>query len=423
MLGTSESKATTEAGWDGRSVRISYDRYPRLPGLLLKLLGSAEAKEIFPALEFLRRVGPPEGQEELRDEFFAGVIVHLDDSTWDVRDLAARTACTFLLQDDWYSVLEYLFNFYSAENYRSTNGLHGTVSLAKCLLQRRKDLQIATDAGDMKKLVSLMSSKCRSVGLDQPTDKVLLAALEEALTAVDDLYKNLGGTERLSKETPELSTPDLALFAQLPFQTGGSRNSEQTSLVSWAKARTVNIVSWLVNHGSQSDWEELKSLKYDLESDEDVVVTTLDLFRSAKLDLNRAIAVLLHMVQFIRNPWPERVQTSAMKNVAVILHGMDFEALDKSQVSILKKALTTRELLDFSTEHRQVVGGKKITLTNGPELKYARIYARGGILRLLITGMELGDLQSDKKINNYLTCFGGAEVAWPVNEDLVVCCL
>lgn len=158
MLGTSESKEATEAGWDGRSIRISYDRYPKLPELLIRLLSSeitdsADAKEVFPALEFLRRVGPPEkDRAQFREKFFAHVIQHLNCSTWDVRDLAARTACTFLLDDDWVTTVVELLN----PNQTSSNGLQGILLLIKYLMQKRYDLDKETTTGRYTLLSSLV---------------------------------------------------------------------------------------------------------------------------------------------------------------------------------------------------------------------------------------------------------------------------
>jgi hypothetical protein len=149
MLGTSESKATTEAGWDGRSIRISYDRYQKLPDLLLRLLSSdikdsADAKEVFPALEFARRVGPPgKDRTQFREKFFAHVVKHLSCATWDIRDLAARTACTFLLDDDWKTAIVELLD----TNQGSTNWLHGVLLLIKYLMEKRHTLNKPTSSG------------------------------------------------------------------------------------------------------------------------------------------------------------------------------------------------------------------------------------------------------------------------------------
>ncbi len=40
LLGTGDKKADLEAGWDGYTVRISYNKYNTLPGVLLDLLST-----------------------------------------------------------------------------------------------------------------------------------------------------------------------------------------------------------------------------------------------------------------------------------------------------------------------------------------------------------------------------------------------
>ncbi|TGJ86103.1 hypothetical protein E0Z10_g2662 [Xylaria hypoxylon] len=72
LFGTNENKLAMEAGWDGRTVRISYHKFEALPSLLVNLLelgkkpsgiamGTQTAEAVFPALDIIRRAGPPEG--------------------------------------------------------------------------------------------------------------------------------------------------------------------------------------------------------------------------------------------------------------------------------------------------------------------------------------------------------------------------
>ncbi|RWA07653.1 hypothetical protein EKO27_g7461 [Xylaria grammica] len=72
LFGTNENKLAMEAGWDGRTARIPYHKYEALPLLLVNLLelgkessgmtmGTQTAEAVFPALDIIRRAGPPEG--------------------------------------------------------------------------------------------------------------------------------------------------------------------------------------------------------------------------------------------------------------------------------------------------------------------------------------------------------------------------
>ncbi|KAI0166428.1 hypothetical protein GGR57DRAFT_496690 [Xylariaceae sp. FL1272] len=140
LFGTSESKATTEAGWDGRTIKISYHKYKALPELLMSLLdlgkescgmvmGTNTAEAVFPALDIIRRAGPPEGY---RDKLYSSVSFYLGSRIWHVREIAARTLCSLLLVPTWFQAVESLVN----EPNRSANKLHGALLTVKFLLER-----------------------------------------------------------------------------------------------------------------------------------------------------------------------------------------------------------------------------------------------------------------------------------------------
>ena len=142
LFGTAETKEDLEAGWDGRTPRISYVKYPSLPGVLLTLLqpgadaGEVEtqqkgAETVFPALDVIRRAGPP---ETLRDELFRCVSHHLGSHLWHVREMAARTVCSFLLREEWGTVLGKLLK--DAETRQ--NELHGVLMAAKLTVVRAR---------------------------------------------------------------------------------------------------------------------------------------------------------------------------------------------------------------------------------------------------------------------------------------------
>ena len=143
LFGTNESKESAEAGWDGRSVKLSYEAYPALPALLLKLLdGESDCPErssstkiravesIFPALDIVRRAGPP---STYRKDIFSSVFNHLGSKVWHIREIAARTICTLLLHRYWLpSVLKLM-----KTTTRSTNHHHGVLMAVKFVLERR----------------------------------------------------------------------------------------------------------------------------------------------------------------------------------------------------------------------------------------------------------------------------------------------
>ncbi|KAL2201234.1 putative death-receptor fusion protein-domain-containing protein [Corynascus similis CBS 632.67] len=170
LLGTGESKAAIESGWDGHSVRISYKKYPTLPGVILSLLRSADktldqasqsgaAEAVFPALDIIRRAGPP---EEHRSELRKHIEGYLGSRLWHVREIAARTLCSFLLQEDWAREIGRLLG----ESGRITNRLHGTLLTAKFVLERKRDLGInlVSDSASVKILLEHLNGRQQAIG-------------------------------------------------------------------------------------------------------------------------------------------------------------------------------------------------------------------------------------------------------------------
>lgn len=140
LFGTNESKTSMEAGWDGRTTRISYSRFPALPVVLVNLLemgqqtsgvliGTQTAESVFPALDIIRRAGPPEA---FREKLYDIIAWYLGSRIWHVREIAARTLCSFLLKPGWIEAIEILI----ADSKGSANKLHGALLTLKFLLER-----------------------------------------------------------------------------------------------------------------------------------------------------------------------------------------------------------------------------------------------------------------------------------------------
>jgi hypothetical protein len=136
-----------ETGWDGHTVRISYSKYPSLPGTLLSLLRSAgegaemdnqstTAEAVFPVLDIIRRAGPP---EDNRHELYSYIKEYLGSRLWHVREMAARTLCSFLIQDDWIDAVSELLE----RSLTEANRLHGTLLTIRFVLERK--IEAATD--------------------------------------------------------------------------------------------------------------------------------------------------------------------------------------------------------------------------------------------------------------------------------------
>ncbi|KAI1844950.1 hypothetical protein JX266_008966 [Neoarthrinium moseri] len=142
LFGTSESKTSMEAGWDGRTTRIAWHKYPALPALLVSLLEAgqvnidltkgATAESVFPALDIIRRAGPP---QDFKDKLYGTVSWYLGSHFWHVREIAARTLCSFLLRPQWLEPLRDILR----ESQSSANKLHGALLTFKFLLERLLD--------------------------------------------------------------------------------------------------------------------------------------------------------------------------------------------------------------------------------------------------------------------------------------------
>lgn len=103
---------------------------------------------VFPALDIIRRAGPP---KDLREEIYACIKVHLGSIIWHVRDIAARTICTLLLDENWLSRILDLLETCSG----LTNQIHGVLMAVKYLLERRLELNPNTASG-----INLWKPRC-----------------------------------------------------------------------------------------------------------------------------------------------------------------------------------------------------------------------------------------------------------------------
>lgn len=144
LFGNHESKTTIEAGWDGKANRIPYHRYPTLPEVLRSLLesghkmmsqtadASTAAESVFPALDIIRRAGPP---DTLRVEIQGHIAQYLSSPVWHVREMAARTMCSCLLHEGWLSSVQAIFAA-ALKAPKKQNMLHGALLVLKFVVER-----------------------------------------------------------------------------------------------------------------------------------------------------------------------------------------------------------------------------------------------------------------------------------------------
>ncbi|CAN8096998.1 unnamed protein product [Discula destructiva] len=185
LLGTTESKSVQETGWDGKTLRLSYTKYSALPPMLLNLLQSGEqamepgtltqssaAESVFPALEIIRRAGPPESN---RDELYRYIAKYLGSRQWHVREIAARTLCSFLITGDCLGAIKSLLQ----GSQGSANRLQGTLLTVKFFLERL--LVTTTEQGtlvDLGDLHAIMQSFERDALMCSETAAAYIEALD-----------------------------------------------------------------------------------------------------------------------------------------------------------------------------------------------------------------------------------------------------
>lgn len=146
LFGSSETKHMIEAGWDGKANRIAYNKYSNLPDLLVNLLESghrmmapaatstAGAESVFPALDIIRRAGPPDTH---RNELQGHIVKYLASPVWHVREMAARTLCSCLLHDNWFQEIQSLLNQALKDQTRNAqNYVHGCLLALNFVFER-----------------------------------------------------------------------------------------------------------------------------------------------------------------------------------------------------------------------------------------------------------------------------------------------
>lgn len=148
IFGTSEPDTSGNYSQTKHLSKFSWGKYPKLARILIKLLErglptnrhtSGAQKEshartssveiVFPALEIVRRAGPPPGQH---DSVYRVVFKHLSSNIWLVRAMAGRTLCVITAERNLLEQISLLLG----RPQESQNLLHGTLLTAKNMVQR-----------------------------------------------------------------------------------------------------------------------------------------------------------------------------------------------------------------------------------------------------------------------------------------------
>ncbi|WYZ40214.1 hypothetical protein EsH8_IV_000555 [Colletotrichum jinshuiense] len=216
LFGTNESKATLEAGWDGKTTRLQYHKFPILPSVLLNLLrsgrevmkpntGTIAAESVFPALDIIRRAGPPDAS---RDELYGLVTGYLGSPVWHVREMAARALCSFLLKDDdWVAAAEEIINnSLAADPSNRNNHLHGGLLTVKAVFERLSDVSPQKLSAALPRLVEILGS----LEAGAPASFKDCPDIRAALLEVQNLISLFALSHPSSQTAPQPSTPSIS---------------------------------------------------------------------------------------------------------------------------------------------------------------------------------------------------------------------
>ncbi|OAA74099.1 HEAT repeat protein [Cordyceps fumosorosea ARSEF 2679] len=311
LFGSHESKQMIEAGWDGQANRIPYHRYPNLPEVLRGLLRSghgvmavtsplsaAAAESVFPALDIIRRAGPP---ALLRDEIQGDVAHYLSSSVWHVREMAARTLCSCLLHDQWLGTIKQVYGqAQSASGGMRLNYIHGVLLTLKFVFERLSEVSLDQLKPDLPELVDFLSS-C-NIATDYANCPDVVAAFLEVLN----------------------QTWALQLAEGLPLKPSTPPLSEKSNLALFKSQKVINDV--FLAHQSSDPISALRDIIFNPHAGVNTLVTALEaipkLWSPASTSEQTLLSLcLLYSDAALRTTYLE-AQTAAVENLADVLDAL-----------------------------------------------------------------------------------------------------
>ncbi|KAJ6780490.1 hypothetical protein PWT90_02966 [Aphanocladium album] len=311
LFGSHESKQMIEAGWDGKANRIPYHRYPNLPEVLRELLKSghrvmattstlsaAAAESVFPALDIIRRAGPP---ALLRDEIQSDVAHYLSSSVWHVREMAARTLCSCLLHDKWLTIIKEIYcEAQQAPVGARLNYIHGVFLTLKFVFERLNEVSLDQLRADLPELVEFLSQSNAAADYSNCPDVV--AAYLEVLN----------------------QTWTLQLAEGLPLQPSTPQLPAKSSLALFKSQKAINDV--FLAHQAIDSINALQEIVFNAHTGTNTLVTALEtipkLWKPAAASEETLLALCsLYTDAALRTTYLE-AQTAAVENLADVLDAL-----------------------------------------------------------------------------------------------------
>lgn len=148
LNGGTDAYSTRASSPHRRFSKQSYEKYPNLPNLIVKLLSqhsmvaldavpseevsvslSLQAQKVYPALEILERSGMPSEQSTTIRE---AIRLHMEGPVWAIRQKAAKTSALILDEAEFTDEIERLLESKAA----SQNALHGHLLYVRFIIAR-----------------------------------------------------------------------------------------------------------------------------------------------------------------------------------------------------------------------------------------------------------------------------------------------
>ena len=133
-----DTASTRVASLHRRNSPLTYERFPNLPELLLRLLchsnsqasPTLHAQKIFPALEIVERFGVPKTSKA---KVWQALLHHRASPEWSIREKAAKTTGIITEENE---LLDRMRELIHPRRRRSQNEVHGSLMTLRVLFAR-----------------------------------------------------------------------------------------------------------------------------------------------------------------------------------------------------------------------------------------------------------------------------------------------
>ncbi|KAI1154646.1 putative death-receptor fusion protein-domain-containing protein [Nemania diffusa] len=390
LFGTTENKTAMEAGWDGRTVRISYHKFEALPSLLVNLLelgkktssivmGTQTAEAVFPALDIIRRAGPPEGHLA---KLYEIISWYLGSHIWHVREIAARTLCSLLLRSTWLQSIKMLI----ISPDQSSNKLHGALLTTRFLLERL--LQVMPEQLSEENINAVYE-----ILSDLSTSNNCLSACAEAQAVYIDILNFM------AKSTQ--TQPNCLLRESRMIRAQQDSSQEPLALLN---LRTSEMVVQQILQGTDEKAIDMlgPELEAALATDINVACGMVAAISRSSLShtamaQSRLASTYMHICFATKSPEPRTVALEALASLIDVMLG---SASEDSTLSFVPPEDTMLAL--WSDLHRKPINSSlsdAIIRASGPLVAISLVRAQGKVdERLAQQLMSWGAMMSDARM-------------------------